>query len=81
MKTFKQFVEAFSYSDKSYQENLTKQREEQKKKKAAEQETTNNKLRALRAQGIIKGTHKGVSGTFHPDPSTGRNTRFVPDGQ
>ncbi len=63
MKTFKEFLEGFTYGDKEYQEKLQKAKREAKEKKETQQKDTSAKLYQDRTQGRgIRATEDGVKG-------------------
>ena len=63
MKTFKEFLEGFTYGDKEYQEKLQKAKKEAKEKKEKQQQDTSTELYKERTQGRgIRATEGGVKG-------------------
>jgi hypothetical protein len=72
MKTFKEFLEGFTYGDKEYQDKLQKAKREAKEKKEKQRQDTSTELYKERTQGRgIRATEGGVKGWI-------KNKKFTP---
>jgi len=72
MKTFKEFLEGFTYGDTEYQEKLQAEKEKKEEKKEKHRQATSAELYKERTQGRgIRATQGGVKGWI-------KNKKFTP---